>query len=215
LDSGGYLGCRWFLPIIFHLKYHVIAFDIKVEVWHARAMKMLNTALFVSLMPLLFSAQAFAYDIQATQALNHAIRSGKQMKAKYKPSHAKDHYDTEILDYYYNFGDMLQGGLYYPFKNYDLRYHMRRVGSFQRKDELGPFPRGEALFVRWKYKKKYFEEHVDLKPLLADVHFDDSGRLYEDKTWFKLFVKVKGQALFIYMNERGKDEKLIYQSGVQ
>lgn len=163
----------------------------------------------------LASTQALAYDYTWMRAQE----SSKHFKTKYKADHAKEHYDTEIIDYYFNFG--LGAGAerrsYIAQNDPDFvtGYKTRRLGTFQRKDELGPFPRGEELYVRWKYKRQYFEQHVDLKSLLSGIDFDDSGRLYEAKTGFKIFVKVKGETLFVYTSERSKTRKLLYKSSPQ
>lgn len=175
----------------------------------------------VSLLPMLLTiiivslvgTQAIAYDLTAM----HVQETAKRFKAQNKPSHAKEYYDTEIIDYYFNFGAVSQKGYkhgrYYPEMDPDRGgYHSRRVGTFQRKDELGPFPRGEELYVRWKYKKKMYEDHVDLKALLADIDFDDTERLYEAKTGFQIFVKVEGDTLFVYTLERKKEKTILYQS---
>ena len=137
--------------------------------------------------------------------------------------------DSEILDYFFNFGAISydekaaesyanQYRTYSPKKDPDLlpSYKSRRKGSFHRIDELGPFPRGEALMVRWRYKRHVYEDHVDLKALLSGMNFKDEGQtLYEAKTGFEIYVKVIADEIRVFTKLRGEPINLLYSRHVK
>lgn len=113
--------------------------------------------------------------------------------------------DTEVMDYHFSFGRNTSDG--------STRKERAQV-AMTTTDEIGPLPRGQGLYVRWKVKStgKVYEDAVNLEPLLPST--DQNDRTYIPEG-FTISFKVKGPKLYVYLHTYHGETRQIYPVSIK